>query len=214
MQVACSLVIAWLTLTKYLCLSLALTIVGVRSNVALRRNCVETYHRRIYHGSRQPSNHKIRTAMAYSIDAWIGIIMSAQAFIAFLRTEAQQAEERARALRATAAAIEANAYNGGGEFTIQAEIVCAATTSVVVWKHASNKEQVSCQWQKQRRLVLFYRTCLIPRCLPFTFDTASNSHFFLCLLLSPPTSSSTTMIRSQETQEQRSKQAKETSDCL
>jgi hypothetical protein len=43
--------------------------------------------------------------------------MSAQAFIAFLRTEAQQAEDRARSLRATAAAIEANAYNGGGEFT-------------------------------------------------------------------------------------------------
>jgi hypothetical protein len=34
--------------------------------------------------------------------------MSAHAFIVFLRTEADQAEERARQLRATAAAIEAN----------------------------------------------------------------------------------------------------------
>ena len=33
---------------------------------------------------------------------------SVQAFIAFLKTEAQQAEERARSLRATAATIEAN----------------------------------------------------------------------------------------------------------
>jgi hypothetical protein len=39
--------------------------------------------------------------------------MSAQAFIAFLRAEAIQAEERARHLRATAAAIEANSpYDG------------------------------------------------------------------------------------------------------
>mmetsp|Transcript_21458 Transcript_21458/g.25893 ORF Transcript_21458/g.25893 Transcript_21458/m.25893 type:complete len:178 (-) Transcript_21458:65-598(-) len=37
--------------------------------------------------------------------------MSAQAFIAFLRCEANQAEERGKALRATAAAIEANAGN-------------------------------------------------------------------------------------------------------
>ncbi len=35
-----------------------------------------------------------------------------QAFIAFLRCEAQQAEERAKSLRATAAAIEANTLEG------------------------------------------------------------------------------------------------------
>lgn len=35
---------------------------------------------------------------------------SAHAFIAFLRTEADQAEERARHLRTTAAAIEANSF--------------------------------------------------------------------------------------------------------
>jgi hypothetical protein len=39
--------------------------------------------------------------------------MSAQAFIAFLRVEAIQAEERARHLRATAAAIEANSAPDG-----------------------------------------------------------------------------------------------------
>ena len=36
----------------------------------------------------------------------------AQAFIAFLRCEAIQAEERAKSLRATAAAIEANNLDG------------------------------------------------------------------------------------------------------
>jgi len=37
---------------------------------------------------------------------------AAQAFIAFLKCEASQAEERAKSLRATAAAIEANAHGG------------------------------------------------------------------------------------------------------
>ena len=37
---------------------------------------------------------------------------AAQAFIAFLKCEATQAEERAQQLRATAAAIEANAHEG------------------------------------------------------------------------------------------------------
>jgi hypothetical protein len=37
---------------------------------------------------------------------------AAQAFIAFLRCEAIQAEERAKSLRATAAAIEANNLEG------------------------------------------------------------------------------------------------------
>lgn len=37
---------------------------------------------------------------------------AAQAFIAFLRCEATQAEERAKSLRATAAAIEANNLKG------------------------------------------------------------------------------------------------------
>jgi hypothetical protein len=37
---------------------------------------------------------------------------AAQAFIAFLRCEAIQSEERARSLRATAAAIEANNLEG------------------------------------------------------------------------------------------------------
>jgi hypothetical protein len=37
---------------------------------------------------------------------------AAQAFIAFLRCEATQAEERAKSLRATAAAIEANNLEG------------------------------------------------------------------------------------------------------
>lgn len=38
--------------------------------------------------------------------------VAAQAFIAFLRCEAQQAEERAKSLRATAATIEANNLGG------------------------------------------------------------------------------------------------------
>lgn len=37
---------------------------------------------------------------------------AAQAFIAFLRCEANQAEERGKQLRATAAAIEANSTEG------------------------------------------------------------------------------------------------------
>ena len=37
---------------------------------------------------------------------------AAQAFIAFLRCEATQSEERAKSLRATAAAIEANNLEG------------------------------------------------------------------------------------------------------
>ena len=37
---------------------------------------------------------------------------AAQAFIAFLRCEANQAEERAKSLRATAATIEANSAEG------------------------------------------------------------------------------------------------------
>ena len=37
---------------------------------------------------------------------------AAQAFIAFLRCEATQAEERAKSLRATAATIEANSVEG------------------------------------------------------------------------------------------------------
>lgn len=37
---------------------------------------------------------------------------AAQAFIAFLRVEATNAEDRARSLRATAASIEANAHEG------------------------------------------------------------------------------------------------------
>lgn len=38
--------------------------------------------------------------------------IAAQAFIAFLRCEAQQAEDRAKSLRNTAAAIEANTLEG------------------------------------------------------------------------------------------------------
>jgi hypothetical protein len=37
---------------------------------------------------------------------------ASQAFIAYLRVEASSAEERAKKLRATAAAIEANAHEG------------------------------------------------------------------------------------------------------
>ncbi|CAB9499623.1 expressed unknown protein [Seminavis robusta] len=40
---------------------------------------------------------------------------SAQAFIAFLRCEAKQAEERAKSLRATALIIEANSQEGRGK---------------------------------------------------------------------------------------------------
>ena len=39
--------------------------------------------------------------------------VAVQAFIAFLRCEAQQAEERAKSLRTTAATIEANSLEGG-----------------------------------------------------------------------------------------------------
>lgn len=56
--------------------------------------------------------------------------MSAQAFIAFLRCEATQAEERGKALRATAAAIEANA-SGEGEFFINYVLLLLL---IVMWE--------------------------------------------------------------------------------
>jgi hypothetical protein len=46
---------------------------------------------------------------------------AAQAFIAFLRCEATQSDERARSLRATAAAIEANNLEGACRL---AEVLC------------------------------------------------------------------------------------------
>lgn len=44
---------------------------------------------------------------------------AAQAFIAFLLTEAKQAEERAKSLRATANSIEANERTNGSSSALQ-----------------------------------------------------------------------------------------------
>jgi hypothetical protein len=57
---------------------------------------------------------------------------AAQAFIAFLRVEASSSEDRARSLRATAAAIEANAHEGKSSRRRE----CYFVAQVIVLSHS------------------------------------------------------------------------------